>query len=227
MTPTTKKLNTTRFIVFFLLAGALLLAPVHSLVGREAVSDDRGRAPFFGSIPQASLPVDLTTVSGNESAHHVIREAGAYYLSADLEVTKPTGINIQSAGVTLDLNGFAIRRVSDSGGHGVLIAITADECVVGNGSISGFGYGVRAFSEGGVYHQLTASDCSLAGLVGGARWLISDCRAHNNGETDILTGDGSTIQTWARARAEFGNSLSRPMNLAPARRLKRPPGVNL
>jgi hypothetical protein len=116
-----------------------------------------------------------------------------YYLSHDIEVSRATGINIQSPGVTLDLNGFEIRRVSDSGGHGILIATTADACTIKNGSIRGFAYGVRAFSEGGHYRGLEVSHCSVAAIIGGARWHIDDCHVQDNAGTDILVGDGSTI----------------------------------
>lgn len=172
------------------------MVSVSPLAGR-ASSTDTGSNPATGvRIPQvASRPIDLATVPGNEAAHHVITEAGSYYLSADLDVTRPTGVNIQSAGVTIDLNGFTVRRVSGTGGHGILIALAADECMVKNGLVSGFGYGVRSFAEGGAYHRLEASHCVFAGLVGGNRWLIDDCRAQDNGEIDIFTGDGSRVVT--------------------------------
>jgi hypothetical protein len=159
----------------FLLSSSLLIAAAHLLA-------DPGKRG-----------TDLATVSGSATAHHVITEPGSYFLSRDLEVTKPTGINIQAPGVSLDLNGHEIRRIGGSEGHGILIAVGADECTVENGSVTGFGYGVRAFSERGGYLNLRASDCAFVGLAGGDQWLIANCEADRNPGIGIASGDGSRL----------------------------------
>lgn len=137
--------------------------------------------------------VDLATVAGTATAHHTITEPGSYFLSGDLEVTKQTGINVLAAGVTLDLNGFAVRRVSGAGGDGILIAVTADECVITNGVVAGFAYGARAFSADGGYFNLRVRNCAFAGLVGGDHWLIVNCDASDNPKIAITTGDKSSL----------------------------------
>lgn len=184
-----------RALIFFFLAAAGM-ASVGPLAGRGSSA---GRS-------DAGRPIDLATVPGDDAAHYVITEAGSYYLSGDLDVTRPTGINIQSAGVTIDLNGFEIRRAFGAGGHGILIAFAADECTVKNGTVTGFGYGVRSFSERGTFYRLEVSHCAYAGLVGGDRWLIDDCRVRDNGEIDILTGDGSKVVTRVAPGGQFRTS---------------------
>lgn len=189
-------MNTAKKSFLYLLLAAAGMSLVHPLSVRGSLTDTTAKPVSGVRIPHAAgRPIDLANVPGDEAAHHVITEAGSYYLSGDLKVTRPTGINVQCAGVTINLNGFEIRRATGSGGHGILIALLADECTVKNGSVTGFGYGVRSFSEGGTFHRLEASHCGYAGLVGGSRWLIDDCRVQNNGGIDILTGDGSRVVT--------------------------------
>jgi hypothetical protein len=150
--------------------------------------------PLSAATP-AGAGLDLSSVPGNAACHHLITEPGIYYLTDDIEVTLPTGINIQAPGVILDLNGFEIRRRDGEGGHGILIALEADNSTVMNGSVTGFAYGVRAFSEGGQYLNLRVSRCLYAGLIAGPRWLIEGCDADDNPEIGIAMGTGSRLVT--------------------------------
>src|SRR6476646_1869318 len=59
----------------------------------------------------------VTTTDANY--HFIINQPGSYYLSANLGVTKTNGIQIAVDGVTLDLNGFQISRISGSTGTGI------------------------------------------------------------------------------------------------------------
>ena len=65
-------------------------------------------AETMKTLEQVEPRIDVATVVGNSSYHHVISQPGSYYLSENVGVTKANGIMIESANVTLDLNGFNI-----------------------------------------------------------------------------------------------------------------------
>src|SRR6478672_9149666 len=68
----------------------------------------------------------VTTTDANY--HFIINQAGSYYLSANLGVTKTSGIRVAVAGVIVDLNGFQISRSTGSGGDGLRVDATAHRC---------------------------------------------------------------------------------------------------
>ena len=134
----------------------------------------------------------------------VIRGAGSYYLSENLNVTRPNGIVVRASGVTIDLNGFSVNRFFGGSGNGIEIGegafagTVSHGSVVKNGSISGFAYGVRAVvagnvPRGGLYSGLTVSSCSTAGLQAGENWHIEKCRVHDNPGTGIIAQRGCVI----------------------------------
>ena len=72
-----------------------------------------------------ATPAAAGVDTSNENYHFIINQPGSYYLSANLAVTKPNGIQINVEGVTLDLNGFQISRSSGNGGDGIQVATPA------------------------------------------------------------------------------------------------------
>lgn len=125
--------------------------------------------------------------------HYVINQAGSYYLSANLGVTKPSGIRITATGVTLDLNGFEISRASGTGGTGVLIDFGANNCTVSNGSLRTFSIGISSsLVNGCILRDLAVSNCTGTAISCSA--LMERCRIHHNsGDTGISASSGSTI----------------------------------
>src|SRR5262245_41419785 len=73
-------------------------------------------APTMKTLDQIEPRIDVAKLSGDANSQAIITNAGSYYLSTNLAVSKTIGITIAAAGVTLDLNGFEIARVSGSGG---------------------------------------------------------------------------------------------------------------
>src|SRR3954471_19358577 len=75
-------------------------------------------APTMKTLDQVEPRIDLqkapasAVTTTNADYHFIITQPGSYYLSANLAVTKTNGIQINAEGVTLDLNGFQISRVS-------------------------------------------------------------------------------------------------------------------
>ena len=73
----------------------------------------------------------VTTTDSNY--HFIISQPGSYYLTANIAATKTNAIEINVAGVMLDLNGFRISRASGTGGNGIEIAVTAHGVSIRNG----------------------------------------------------------------------------------------------
>ena len=155
-------------------------------------------APTMKTLEQVEPRIDLATVAGNSSYQHTISQPGSYYLSANLEVTTATaGIFINAPGVTLDLNGFEISRVSGSGGDGILIYNAGDSATVRNGSIVGFAYGINTYSTltlGCLLEKLSVSGCSADGIQAGKSSQVIDCRAFENQGRGIKASSGSSLR---------------------------------
>src|SRR5256885_12829047 len=75
------------------------------------------------NLQASPAPAGVDTT--NPNYQFVINQPGSYYLSANIAVTKPNGIQINADGVTLNLNGFQISRASGSGGDGIQISVAA------------------------------------------------------------------------------------------------------
>src|SRR5947207_1654029 len=124
----------------------------------------------------APAGVDIT----NPNYHFIINQPGSYYLSANLAITKPNGIQINAEGVTLDLNGFEISRASGSGGDGIQISLTAHRTTVLHGSLKGFAVGANsldAFSGARAcrFRDLSVSGCTSKAIFTGPGALIESC----------------------------------------------------
>ena len=102
--------------------------------------------PSLKTLQQVEPRTDIATVAGSATATHAITEPGSYYLSGNIDVSTTNGIEILASGVTLDLNGFAIYRVSVGAPLGRAIGIDGDQMdirvVDGNIRGEGFAYGV-------------------------------------------------------------------------------------
>ena len=148
------------------------------------------------AVEQVETRIDLATVAGNTTYHHVISQPGSYYLSRNLAVTKANGISITTNNVTLDLNGFTISRSSGSGGNGVYVSAAGNQTTIHNGSVSGFSFGTNAElgSYGGSLLHLKASQCSTYGIYAGSRGTrLVDCSAIQNTGIGIMAGIGSSL----------------------------------
>jgi parallel beta-helix repeat protein len=135
--------------------------------------------------------------TSNANYHFIINQAGSYYLSANLGVTKTNGIQINAEAVTLDLNGFEISRTSGTGGNGIEIRATAYRASVRNGSIRSFAYGINsdaAFALGCAFRDLAVSYCTSYGILTGFGAVLEFCRAHDNsGNAGVEAYAGSTL----------------------------------
>ncbi len=136
------------------------------------------------------LPAGVTTDATN---HIIINQPGSYYLSANLLVTKTNGIEILSAGVTIDLEGFEISRGSGSGGIGILVQAISEGTILRNGKVRDFSTGVDTSSTLlCLVQELTATGCAFTGISCGNNARVTNCRAAGNGN-GIAAGSGSVL----------------------------------
>lgn len=140
--------------------------------------------------------------AANADYHFIINQPGSYYLSGNLEVTKANGIQINAAGVTLDLNGFRISRASGVEGNGIDIRYPSHNATVHSGTITGFASGVRsaidldalAAVENCSIRNLAVSGCATGINLQGTGFIIDSCRAEGNTAGGIVVGNGSTLK---------------------------------
>ncbi|MGI8965780.1 MAG: right-handed parallel beta-helix repeat-containing protein, partial [Limisphaerales bacterium] len=154
-------------------------------------------APTMKTLDQVEPRIDVAKLGGDVGSHVIITNAGSYYLSTNLAVTKTNGIVIATNGVTLDLNGFEIARVSGSGGDGIRINGGCDRATVRNGTIRGFSYGINGIVapivKGCLFDRLAVTSCSFVGIHAGESARVLDCRAHDNPGIGIVALDSSVI----------------------------------
>ena len=173
--------------------------------------------------PRINLQRTINPLPTDASYHYIINAPGSYYLSANLGVTKVNGIQINTEGVTLDLNGFEISRASGTGGNGIEIPATSHRACIRNGSLKGFAYGINSpflspgYARACEFLNLGVSNCTFAGIYTGEASVLESCRAHgNSGSYGIFAGEGSSLanctatnnSTTYGIRADAGSSLT-------------------
>src|SRR5256714_9904893 len=144
LSPTSRTKTMRPTLIFGLFA--LILAP--SAFPQGSLTPPGAPAPTMKRLdevePRTNLqasPAPAGVDTTNPNYQFVINQPGSYYLSANLAVTKTNGVQINAEGVTLDLNGFQISRVS-SDGYGIEISVTSPRTTVRNGTVKGFLLGI-------------------------------------------------------------------------------------
>jgi parallel beta-helix repeat protein len=155
-------------------------------------------SPTMKTLVQVEPRIDLATLGGNVQSEIAITIPGSYYLSGNLAVGKANGILVLADGVTLDLNGFGIIRISGSGGNGISIAGGKDRITVRNGTLRGFGYGIRCdsspeYAKSCLFENVVVSDCSSYGLFGGTAARVIGCSVSDSQGIGIQVEPGSVI----------------------------------
>src|SRR3954467_11215369 len=162
-------------------------------------------APTMKTLQQVEPRTDLQNApaaaveTSTANFHFIINQPGSYYLSANVAVTKASGIQINAEGVTLDLTGFQVARASGTGGDGIQVSLTAHRASVLNGSIKGFAFGINCLdgvngARGGKWRDLNVSGCTSTAILVGPAGALESCRVHDNtGTSGFSCTKGSTL----------------------------------
>jgi Right handed beta helix region len=144
------------------------------------------------NLQAAPAPVGVDAT--NPNYQFTINQPGSYYLSANLQVTKPNGIQINAEGVTLDLNGFQISRATPDG-NGIEISDSGHDATLRNGTIKGFTYGINGgTAKTCAFRDLTVTGCISYGIYAGPASILESCRAHDNSGLSAIFADlGSSL----------------------------------
>ncbi|MDA3797827.1 MAG: right-handed parallel beta-helix repeat-containing protein [Kiritimatiellae bacterium] len=147
-------------------------------------------------VSQANSRIDVSSLAGDTTSHHIVSESGSYVLTKNLDVTKDTGIDIQASNVTLDLNGFKINGFTDETydrvGTGIQISSSVNGCRIINGSIIGFNYGILSTATNCLFKTISSSVCVTA-ISSGENSQLVNCRIYYNTGNGILAGNGSVL----------------------------------
>jgi parallel beta-helix repeat protein len=184
-------------------SAAILLIPLSGF-SQGSLNPPGSPAPTMKRLdelePRTNLqatPAPAGVDTTNANFQFVINQPGSYYLSANLAVTKPNGIQINAEGVTLDLNGFQVSRGSGSGGDGIQIPATAHRFRLLNGSIKGFAFGINtpgtsSGARASKFRDLDVSGCTSVALVSGPGAFLESCDVHDNTGTRGFSGISGT-----------------------------------
>src|SRR5208337_66021 len=88
---------------------------LRSAFGQGSLTPPPGApAPTMKSLDQIEARTPISTP-------YTITQPGSYYLTTNLNLTEGDAINIETDGVTLDLNGFTISSTSTTFGTAILL----------------------------------------------------------------------------------------------------------
>ncbi|MBI3882359.1 MAG: right-handed parallel beta-helix repeat-containing protein [Verrucomicrobia bacterium] len=167
----------------FLIA-ALLLAGVSSLIlhpsslfAQGSLTPPGAPAPLFKTLQQVEPRTPISSLP------FVISNSGSFYVVSNLNgIAVSNGITITASDVTLDLGGFVLAGLTNSG-DGIQVSGARTNLAIRNGSVRGWGGdGINALGAiNGQYQELRLSDNQGWGLNCGANSTVINCTAHLNG----------------------------------------------
>jgi len=195
----------------------LVLAAVPALQALTATALAQGSltpppgppAPVMKTLAEVEprIAINATHTPGDNDAtasSFKITQPGSYYLTGSIvgEAGK-VGIEIASADVTIDLNGFELRGTGVGSGNGIFVSSGAfTRLAVRNGTIRSWGGdGIRATASSSIrLENLMLHANSGRGADIGSAGLISDCIAESNGGSGFMVrGDCVVMRCVSRA----------------------------
>ena len=164
-------------------AAAFAQTPVEVEVRRVARGDVR-------------TPINQGTTPGDADSVYRITEPGSYYLTRNLAgQMQKHGIEVDAAGVTIDLMGFHLRGGSVSFA-GIRATADADGLRVHSGSLAQWGAGGIDTSAATrcVVEDVVVSECSGYGISLGAQSRVRDVIAEFNSADGIVALEGVSLR---------------------------------
>jgi len=132
--------------------------------------------PTMKTLEQVEARMPVQSLAGSLTASYVIDQPGSYYLIDNI-IGEPGkhGIEIAAHDVTVDLNGFTMTGLANSGddAHGIYVTLAdcRNLCIHG-GSIYFWNLGVHAeICTNGHFHDTRVYDCGV-GMRPGKRALV-------------------------------------------------------
>ena len=153
---------------------AFFLLSLSTVFAQGSLTPPGAPAPTMKSLDQ----IEARTAITNTASLVTISQPGSYYLTHNLTVSSGDGIDINTNGVTLDLNGFTIASTAASAtGYGIRLNSGLRDLAIFNGHIvggvtnngsgvysgSGFNYGI--YYSGTVTANTRVSGVSVSGCL--------------------------------------------------------------
>jgi parallel beta-helix repeat protein len=159
------------------------------------------------------IAINATNTPGDNDATpslFKITAPGSYYLTGNVTgVAGKSGIEIASANVTVDLNGFTLIGVTGASNGIVLTGANVRGTVVRNGTVAswpGPGVNISQSSNAGRILDVVAHG-NGAGFIGGNSCIISGCIATNNSGNGFAGSNGCMVSNCI-SRENTGNGFS-------------------
>ena len=162
------------FMALVLLALSTLNSQVATVLAQGSLTPPGAPGPTMKSLDQ----IEARTAITNTSSLVTISQPGSYYLTHNLTVSAGDGIDINTSGVTLDLNGFTISSTAASAaGFGISLNSGLRNITIANGFIqggvtnngsgnySGSGFGFGIVYSGNAPANVLVSRVSVSGCL--------------------------------------------------------------
>jgi len=141
-----------------------------ALFAQGSLTPPGAPAPAMRSLDQVYAKLDSRTAITNAASSYFITAPGSYYLTTNLTVNSGNGININTSGVTLDLNGFTISSTTTPASYaGISLNTPLSDVTIVNGHIrsgvtnNGSGvYGGSGFSAGIGYPSIPPTNVMVS-----------------------------------------------------------------
>lgn len=162
---------------------------------------------IYDAVTTGPIAVNSTNTPGNSAVIYIISQPGSYYLTTNItgEVGRD-GIQITTASVTLNLNGFSVRGVPGSG-SGIFASSVADRVTVANGTVTGWGsYGVYLRNES-LVADVKAQNNTSFGIRTNYYCIIRNCVARGN-QSDGIRSEGNAVITGCVSTGNSSNGIT-------------------
>ena len=141
------------------------------------------------------IPIDAAHTAGDQNNTFIIKQSGSYYLTGNIKVAGASnGINVQTSGVSIDLNGFTLAGPGKNATGGNAIVSTGNDVRVRNGFIDGWPKDAISFGAVSVVQDLDIQNCGGFGVHAGEQTQVRRCRVGAVLQ-GITVGDSSVVDS--------------------------------